>query len=247
MKEHFQDLYERAMQRQIFCFTDFLSMDERGELLGMVKSGMINASFLRLFGGYEDAERAVARFGSPADFGWEEDFPICVLRIDPLNERFSEELTHRDYLGALMHLGIKRELVGDIRIAGNTAYLFVLERIAELISGELTKVKHTSVKVSPADDSASLPKQAWRELILNIPSERLDALVAEITGLSRGKAGALFQEKKVFVNALPVSDGGKRCAEGDVISIRGFGRFIYDGILKTTKKQRLAVKVLQAV
>ena len=79
-----------------------------------------------VFGGTEASERAVVRFGDPEAFGYEEDFPIDILAIVPLADKFADDLTHRDFLGALMSLGIERSLLGDIIVTGKKAYLFCL-------------------------------------------------------------------------------------------------------------------------
>ena len=86
-------------------------------------------------------------FGNPEELGYEEPFPIVCIGIEPLIEKFGENLNHRDYLGALMNLGIERENLGDIFIKGKTGYVFCLERIADFIMENLTQVRHTHVKL----------------------------------------------------------------------------------------------------
>ena len=95
------------------------------------------------------------RFGSPEELGYEEDFPIVTLKIAPKSEKFADKLTHRDFLGALMSLGIEREVLGDIVIRDNVGYLFAKEDIAEYIKDSLTEIKHTAVRINTAD---SLPE-----------------------------------------------------------------------------------------
>ena len=144
IRRRFQDMARRAYNRNIVVCSDFLDLHELHNLqyLNMDDLGVK----LRLSGGYEEAERQIAAFLPDAFVYFEEDdFPIRCIAIRPLNDKFSEELTHRDYLGALMHLGIERSCLGDILVQGHTAYVFCLEKMAELICHEVTRIRHTTV------------------------------------------------------------------------------------------------------
>ena len=144
IRRRFQDMARRAYNRNIVVCSDFLDLHELHNLqyLNMDDLGVK----LRLSGGYEEAERQIAAFLPDAFVYFEEDdFPIRCIAIRPLNDKFSEELTHRDYLGALMHLGIERSCLGDILVQGHTAYVFCLEKMAELICREVTRIRHTTV------------------------------------------------------------------------------------------------------
>ena len=94
-----------------------------------------------LDGGHPEAERQVAVFG-------EGGAGIACLEIAPLSEKFAGEVSHRDFLGALMGLGIRRETMGDIVLVGKTGYLFCFESVADFILTELTEVGRTRVKVA---------------------------------------------------------------------------------------------------
>ena len=102
----------------------------------------------QLGGGYQDAERVMLRFGGEELMGYEEEFPISCLKVSPVSAKFADVLTHRDYLGALMNLGIERDRLGDILIAGNEAFIFCTSSMADFITENLVKVKHTSVSCS---------------------------------------------------------------------------------------------------
>ena len=99
-------------------------------------------------GGLDDAERRVVFF-LPAYLEEIPDDVLCYLKIAPAAPKFADALTHRDFLGALMSLGIRREMLGDICIDGSTAHLIALSSVADTICRELTSVKHTSVSVTP--------------------------------------------------------------------------------------------------
>ena len=159
-----------------------------------------------------------------------------MLAVRPASAKFAETLSHRDYLGAILGLGIERELVGDIIVREKSAYVLCLEQIADYICANLTEVRRTAVRVTaetgPVPDLAPVLKEEH----LNVASERLDAVIAAFCGLARGKAEELFTAERVFVNSLPEKRGDRRLKEGDVFSVRGFGKGIYGGIAKETKR-----------
>lgn len=238
--KRFKELAEQSNRNCQYLFTNFLSLAEQDLLYRATKEYMsdnINTS-----GGMEGAERIMARFGSPKEFGYEMDYPIVCLRVSPVMKKFAEDLTHRDYLGALMHLGIKRELLGDIVIHDKTAYLFCEEHISDYIVENLTKIRHTSVSSEkttelPAEVSPHLEEQ---EFIVS--AERADAIVAKIYHLSRSQSLDLFRSQKIFVGGRLFENNSGCFPAGSIVSVRGYGRFRYDGALQETKKGRLKIK-----
>lgn len=241
---HLGDLYRRAEKQSTYVYSGFLSPAEQAAFLAAPPRGGTAYAFE---GGAPAAERRILIFGSENDFGYPPEPPIAVLTVRPAAEKFAETLTHRDFLGAVLALGIERELVGDIIVRGKSAYVLCLEPIAEYIRTNLTEVRHTQVRVSREEGPVPELAPALREEQLNVASERLDAVIAAFCGLARGKADALFAAEKVFVNSLPAKDGSKRLKEGDVFSVRGFGKGIYDGIAKETKKGRYYVSIRRYV
>lgn len=232
-EKRFIELHNRSYERNILCFTDFLNMEEQSVLentyLPCIK-----------YGGYDGSERVVACFGEHAAVP---DFPIVLLELAPVNKKFADKLTHRDFLGALMNLGIKRELLGDIIISENAGYLFCLEHISEYIIDNLSKIKHTVVSVKRLDE---LPKTAVKkpeEKQVIVSSLRLDALISAVFRLSRSESNKLFSQDKVYVNSRAVSNNSYQLKDGDIISVRGFGRINYVSQLKTTKKNRIVVQI----
>ncbi len=243
LTNHFLDLYHRAFGSSSYAFSSFLSLSESSCLRGMIQSGQIPRDFVKLYGGYDEAERLIARFGSPEEFGWEEEFPVSVILIAPLQDKFSEELTHRDFLGALLNLGIDRNTLGDIRISGHSAYVYALSRICGHILEHLTRIRHTTVscRITDRAEEEIVPSFETKELIL--PSERIDVLISRLINVSRSQVLSLFRSGRVFVNGREVSSNSTMVRSADVLSIRGFGKFIYDGILRSTRKDHLVVQV----
>lgn len=241
MKERLTDLANRCYQNGHYTFSHFLSASELDEFFQMKKE----LAFLpyKTYGGSEDAERQILRFGSEEMFGYEEDFPLCCLSCRPVMPKFAEELSHRDMLGALMNLGIERDVIGDIFVRGRECYFFCLENMKEYICQNLTKVRHTNVVCEEADclPAAFAPVRKREEHM--IASERCDALLSKVYHLSRGKCIPLFQEKKVFVNSRQFENNSGVLKEGDIVSVRGFGKFVYLGVVRETKKGRVTVAI----
>ena len=241
LKKRFSELSHRAFSQQRWQYSEFLSIAEQDALLTMRFDAA--SSPFQLAGGYDGAERRLAVFGSEDLCGYAEEPPIRCVRIAPLSQKFADVLTHRDFLGALMALGIRRGVLGDIVLHENRGYLLCLESISDFILREFTQVKHTTVS---CDLIGTLPDVAVREpeaRSVNVASERLDALVAVVYKLSRGESQALIAQGKVSVNGRLTENASLVPDAGDIISVRGSGRFAYTGIAKETKKGRLFVDV----
>lgn len=234
-QKRFTELADRASERCYTTFTDFLNIDEQSEL----ECTRLSAPHM-LFGGYETAERRIAGFGEYAESA---EFPISIIKIEPLLQKFADALTHRDFLGSLMGLGIKRETLGDIVISNNIGYLFCLESIAPYIVQNLDKVRRTSVKCAEVNSlpGGIIKEPAERELI--VASERLDVIIAGVYNFSRNEIKELFTARKIFVNSRLCENYSQIAKHGDIISVRGHGRFVYDTPLGTTKKNRLIIRV----
>lgn len=241
MKQQLTDLANRCYQNGHYTFSRFLAPSEIDEFYQIKKE----LSFVeyKLYGGSEEAERQVIRFGSEEMFGYEEDFPIDCIFCRPLTPRFAEDIGHRDVLGALMNLGIERNVIGDIWVKDKKSYFFCLENMTEYICENLTKVRHTNVVCMKTDglDEGIRPARIREEHI--IASERCDALISKVYSLSRGKCIPLFQNKKIFVNSRQFENNSGSLKEGDVVSVRGYGKFIYLGVVRETKKGRLTVAI----
>ena len=237
---HLNDLYRRAEKQNSYVYSGFLSPAEQAAFLAAPPRGTVAHAFE---GGAPAAERRILIFGSENDFGYPPEPPIAVLAVRPASAKFAETLSHRDYLGAILGLGIERELVGDIIVREKSAYVLCLEQIADYICTNLTEVRRTAVRVTAETGPVPDLMPVLREEQLNVASERFDAVVAAFCGLARGKAEELFAADRVFVNSLPEKRGDRRLKEGDVFSVRGFGKGIYGGIAKETKKGRYYVTV----
>lgn len=238
LKNRFLDMANRAETKGTWVYSEFLTEAEQSELRKMRLS--VGVDF---YGGYEAAERQITVFGDEADIYYPPEPPVVFIKISPLQNKFADNLSHRDFLGSLMALGIKREMLGDILINENTAYVVCMEKIADYIMNELADVKHTSVRTEKANALPDIaqPQPEYTECIVS--SERLDVLTSAVYNLSRSDSQKLIEAERVFVNSILAKSTSAVLKIGEKISVRGFGRFVYDGIIKTTKKGRFVVAV----
>lgn len=236
---HLRDLSARSDTQNIFTFSDFLSPEEQSGLLGLRKELVP----FTLFGGARGTERNMARFGSEGQLGYAQDFPVLCLKIQPVNLRFAEALTHRDYLGALMSLGIERSVIGDICVKGTDCFLFCTERIAPYLTENLIKIRHTDVRVTVCD---TLPEGALYEtepMRLTVSSLRLDCVAGAAVKLSRSRISELIREKKVFLNSAVCEKPDAFLGPGDTFSVRGFGKFRFGETMGNSKKGKYVLLI----
>lgn len=241
LKNRIKDLADKSFQQNIYTFTGFLGLSEQ-DVFWQTATDIKYAKY-ELWGGVEGAERKVVRFGNAEDMGYEEEYPIVCIHIRPLLEKFADNLSHRDFLGALMNLGIERSTLGDIKINGKEAYLFCLESIAEYILTNLDKIKHTSVKCMLVEDIAEIPAEEPEHMEVLLPSLRLDVCLAKVYNKSRGDILDYFRAKKVYVNGRLCENNSKLLKEKDVVNLRGFGKFVFTGTYYETKKGKLRVEI----
>lgn len=234
-EKRFEELARRADDRCYTTYTEFLNMEEQSELLSL----RLNVPF-RLYGGYDGAERCIAAFGYDCESAL---FPISYIKIEPSAKKFADKLTHRDFLGSLMGLGLKREVLGDIIIADNTGFLMCLDSVTEYIAGNLDKVRHTSVKCTVVNELPGDVQNEPAEQQKIVASLRLDVLAAAVYDLSRNAVKELFGQRKIFVNSALCENFSLIPKAGDIISVRGKGRFKLGETLGSTKKGRLIVQL----
>ena len=236
---HLLDLCRKSEKTGIWQYSGFLSPAEQDDLLR--DRDAAGFSF-QLAGGYEQAERKILAAGDEAEMGPPE-LPVSVIAVAPKSEKYAEDLTHRDYMGAVLGLGIDRSLIGDILVRDRRAWLFCLDSAADLLVSSLAQVRRTAVSAAVA--AADIPELQPRyvPMRVNVASERLDAVISAFANLSRGQTDRLFAAGRVFVNGRMAADRSARLKEGDVFSVRGFGKAVYDGIDHETRKGRCMVSL----
>ena len=243
------DLSSRAFAQSRYMYSNFLTSSEQSDQIAHEKELLSPYSFE---GGDERCERRIAVFGSSELCGYEPAPPIVCIELAPKSSAFSEELSHRDYLGALMALGIRREALGDIFIAEKhddqpqRGYLFCLDTIAPFIIDNLFQIRRTTV-VCSLTDAPELPLPKLEQSRVNVVSERLDAVISAVWRLSRGLSAQLIRAERVYVNSRLCVNTSYSLKEGDAVSARGYGKFFYRGVSSETRKGRLYIDIERLV
>ena len=240
LQKRLVELSRIAYTREIVTFSEFLNLNELN-ILNTTPKNMLLSQY-KTYGGYGLSERQMAAF-LPDALYYDYQYPIQIIEISPVNRKFAEELSHRDYLGAVMNLGIERCKLGDILIEDGKAILFAKEELAGYIMEHLTRIRHTTVRTSilPAFEDSYEPR--YEELKGTVASVRLDTVLSLAYPLSRSKVTGLIEGARVFVNGKLVTSNGYRLKEGDILSVRKMGRIGYNGILSETKKGRYMVSI----
>lgn len=236
-KKRLLDLSRQANRKGIVLFSDFLNLNELN----------IYHQCERLFetrtessGGVPFAERQMIAFLPDAlYYDWE--YPIAALKITPSYPKFAEQLGHRDLLGSIMQLGVDRSKLGDLIIGSDEYYLLCEKSIAGYFIENLEKVRHTHVKLAECDPTELTITQKFDSKEGIITSNRLDAVLACVYKLSRSQASELIRGDKVFMNGSLTQNPTALCHTDDIVSVRGFGRFVYRGTYGETGKGRLKI------
>lgn len=231
----FADLIRGAERGRRAVFSEFLTPDAQARLIAQARREGLETG---LFGGGEDAERAVVGIWQE---GCEPDCsPIRIVRIT-WDGRYAAP-QHRDVLGACLGLGLERETLGDIRLEGSSAYVAALPAIAGYLEQHLDSVGSASVRSSEYDGEMPAAEQGARAVV-NVPSLRLDAVLAQTLWLSRAKAQTLIRGGAVNRNWAEETRPDVELAEGDVISVRGHGRVKIHAVQGESRKGRLFIEV----
>lgn len=230
------DQIDQALRQKRIEVTDFLNPHQVD--LGRALMGQFMDLNYRLESGASWSERKV--FSLAPDFLPLEDFQALCL----LEGGWDGKFNHKDVLGACLGLGLSRKKLGDIFFQDEKFYLVAKEEVAAFILLELKAVGRKKVHLREVD-SRTLERQEpdYREQIMTISSNRLDGVIAEAYHLSRAKASELIKRDLVKVNFCVEEKGSLLLKEGDLISVRRKGRFIYDGSIGETKKGRLRVRL----
>lgn len=258
LKKHLIDLSRRAEQKNFITYSNFLNLNEISIL--SQSAGEFYCGY-ELSGGYEYAERKMAAFlpgsHSFSDFPYPLEYPISAVSLVPLHPKFSEELTHRDVLGALMGLGIKREMLGDIILKDNTpgnniqgentakatgAIVLCTDSISGYLIDNCHQIRYTMVRGEKISISDFTYEPSFVEKEGTVASFRLDTIVADICKLTRSHAQKIISEGNAFINSQKILNNDYICRNGDVLSVRHYGKYIIETTDKTTRKGKIKYK-----
>lgn len=247
LEKHFIDLSRQAYHRNIITYSDFLNLNEQNILHSIPKDRLYTGVIV--FGGYDFAERQMAAFIPDAlslrDIKDLDIFrsEISLLHISPLNKKYSEALSHRDYLGAILNLGIERGMIGDILITDSEAIVFVKMQMQEFLTENITRIRHTSVLATIDELTDFHYSPRYEEIKGTVASVRLDSLLSVAFSSSRSKLSGLIEGGKVFVNGRLITSNAYQVKEHDIVSVRGMGKFEFIETLAFTKKKRIYVLI----
>lgn len=239
---HLSDLAKVCYGREIPVYTDFLNLYEQTVFL----SALPEFSHIRvhLDGGYEEAERKVVCF-LPVYMEAlnREMLPIVPIKISSSAGKFTEAASHRDYLGAILNLGIDRSKIGDILVGDGYAYVLCTAPMAQFLMDSLTSVRHNPVHCEAVAFSELDGQISFTEITGSVASLRLDSFLALAVRMSRSAALSCVREERVYINGKLCTSQTYEPKVGDVISVRGAGKFIYDGVISGTKKGRQMIRL----
>lgn len=192
------------------------------------------------WGGFEESERKIFGVFPEWEEAEEDKFPISVVKF---TSGFSKKLTHRDYLGTVMSLGIDRSKIGDILIEEEFAYVFAYSDIAEYIRDNIRKIANVGVKAELLEGGVYIPEKEYKTVDTVCASLRLDAVITGALNISRNASVQLIREGKVKLNYREENQSSKIVKEGDLISVRGYGRFFLEEAGNETRKGRLHITI----
>ena len=240
-KKRLRELALRALYARNPCFTRFLEPPMEREALAAAREAGVHAAF---DGGFENAERRIAAFYSgEAPEAW--DYPLACLELR-WNPKYANP-GHRDLLGAVMGLGLERDATGDIALGAEpgTAYLFCHRDVESYICANLESAGRASLKVKSFPGEPSFKPPEGVEIRVTLSSERLDAVIAAGLKLSRSEAQRLIDSGFVKRSHIVELRGDIHLQEGDLLSIRGYGRMRILAFEGQTRKGRLAVRLFR--
>ena len=232
------DKINAGINKNVMANTCFLS--QREQEMARYLFGDIEG--LYYFGGYEDSERRILIYLPDyftEDIMYEEESPVTCIRAKFYE---NDELSHRDFLGALMGSGIERDCVGDILVGKGSCDFFITREMTNyimqnFISAGRTKLSLTEIEIK----EASVPKAEVKEIKDTLASLRLDAVISSGFRVGRNLASQYIEGGKVQINGLPTEKPDKQVTEGAKISVRGLGKILLREVKGQTKKGRISV------
>lgn len=240
-RKRLRELALRAKHGRQASFTRFLEPPMENEVLRAANEAELKAAF---FGGFDGAERRIAAFYE-GDAPQGEEYPLVCLLLR-WNSRYAQP-SHRDLLGAVMGLGLERSAIGDIAPSeeDGCAYLFVHRDVESYICANLESAGRAKLKIAPLSGEMRIKAPEGDESRITVSSPRLDAVLAAGLRLSRGEAQRLIEAGLVKRNHIPELRSDAHLEEGDLLSVRGFGRLRLRSVEGETRRGRLALRLFK--
>jgi RNA-binding protein YlmH len=189
------------------------------------------------YGGFEESERRMVAFYTYDLMS----FPLKIININ--NKSKFTTLGHRDYLGALMSLGIKREKMGDLIVSDDSSFIAVCEDVSSYIEDNLISIGRCPCLIEEIFDFENLPKPSFKNIVVISTALRLDCITSALTGLSRSKCMDLVSGGKVLLNYNIEVEKDRLVSENSIVTIRGYGKYRIDSIAGKSSSGRLKLNV----
>lgn len=240
------DKIEFSKTRERIEYTDFLDMYQISLVENFLRK--INFENYQLFGGYAESERKIL-IVYPEKYSErmiEKNYNkmLKIIRIE-LPEEEHGKYSHRNYLGGIVKLGLKREKVGDILVSDDGADIIVVENFVEILKKELPSLTRFENSKIAIEELSNIRKKEIKieEVSIIVPSLRLDNIVSDLVRTSRSKAAQIIAQERVFINGQNETKISKQLKLNDVITIRGKGRFVIKEFTGTTRSGRTVIKI----
>ena len=245
---HIMDLFFSSQQDNYVKNTNFLTPTQQ-DLLNKFPQDIAKSFFL--FGGYEEAERKVLMllpdYLSQNDIAnnMEAYSPLTLLRVN-LPKFYRHSLSHRDYLGSLMGLNIKREMIGDIIVHDEGADIIIMSSIYNFLNENLKQIGRVGIELKQLSSVAELhaPANKVSEKIVILSSFRIDNFISTAFNLSREMSKNFIDVKLVSINGSIVQKYTKLVNLGDIVTLRKYGRIKIISEVGKTKKDNIILKLL---
>lgn len=209
--------------------TFFLDPNLEKEIVNKFK-GDIN-----IFRPYEEAERIII-------------YKDLEPRVSLFKIITKEKLRHQDIMGSILSLNIKKEVLGDIIVDDNNYYFYILESMNNYILSYFNKVRNINITLEELPlDYLKDYKRKYKEIIVNVKSNRVDLIISKLTGLSRRVVKDMISNKDIILNYQVLTNNSYQFKENDIFSIRGYGKYKYVEIINKTKKNNYLVKCLKYI
>lgn len=232
-------------------YLDFLNLYEQNLLQKIILQEKIQNCLFS--SGIENGERKILLFYPDKLSDLIKQNPENILPIKCIRIKLPKEMyntyNHRDYLGGLIKLGIKREKIGDILVFEDGADILILEEIENFLLNNISSLTRFSKSEINSVEIENIRKKEIhrKEINIIVPSLRVDAIISEVLHTSRGKAEILLQEGRVFLNYEQIMKGTKQIKEKDILTVRGKGKFEISKIDGQTRNGRIKITVYQFI
>lgn len=243
LNKRLEDMFLSVDRKVSLRYTSFLDESEVAQVMQYIRS--VNKLYsqveYKFWGGFESAKRKVLCVYNIYVEPVLEEFPIKIIQFE-YNSKFSK-LSHRDFLGSIMALQVKRNSIGDIIIGNGKTQVVVSSNVADVILSEITRIGSMGVTTSIVDNVSLDVQQNFKDISGTVPSLRLDCIISLALNVSRSKASQIIKSKMVTVNYFEQSSQDFLLNPTDVFSVKGFGKYILDCVSEPTKKNRFHVVI----